>query len=192
MPDKRLNVCKAAIMGFMVVLAGGLSAACSTTEATDQNIDIVEKVLELQFNGPDERLMELLQNPEYTTIVEDQQVNEELDAYINDVYGEYFTEDYLVPFFQTAGLMYPTAADFSGYELQMKDVVVKQAEKVSNRYTFTATVGYVKPGEQEKVADVSGVVLFSTSEKGKIGKLDYGEDDGLYKELSSVLSDGTD
>ena len=129
--------------------------------------------------------MELLDNPENTKIVDGKQVNEKFDTYITEIYGDYFTEDYLVPFLQIYGLRYQTAAAFSGYELNLKDTVVTQPEKDSNRYTFTATVGYIKDGEKEKTADVSGVVLFSTKEKGKIGKFEYGEDNGLYKELSS-------
>ncbi|WP_144038236.1 hypothetical protein [Sporosarcina sp. P25] len=146
---------------------------------------IVEKVLKLQFNRPDQKIIDLLQNPDYTKVVDGKEVNDELDQYITEVYGDYFTKDYLVPFFQTSGLVYPVAAELSGYELNLKDTVVKQSEKASNRYTFTATVGYIQDGEKEKTADVSGVVLFSTNEKGKIGKFEYVEDNGFYKELSS-------
>ncbi|ARF15531.1 hypothetical protein [Sporosarcina ureae] len=176
---------KVSLVSFMLLLTGVLFAACSNTEAGDPNVSIVEKVLMLQFNGPDEKIMDLLQNPEYTKVVDGKEVNEEFDKYVTEVYGDYFTEDYLVPFFQTSGLIYPTAAEFSGYELNLKDTVVKQTEKDSNRYTFTATVGYLKDGEKEKTADVSGLVLFSTKEKGGIGQFDYGEDNGLSKELSS-------
>ncbi|WP_313247652.1 hypothetical protein [Sporosarcina ureae] len=169
----------------MLLLTGVLFAACSNTEAGDPNVGIVEKVLMLQFNGPDEKIMDLLQNPDYAKVVDGKQINEEFDEYVTEVYRDYFTEDYLVPFFQTSGLIYPTAAKFSGYTLNLKDTVVKQTEKDSNRYTFTATVGYLKDGEKEKTADVSGVVLFSTKEQGKIGKFEYGEDNGLSKEIFS-------
>lgn len=127
----------------------------------------------------------MLQNPDYTKVVDGKEVNDEFDQYITEVYGDYFTKDYLVPFFQTSGLVYPTAAEFSGYELNLKDTVIIQTEKDSNRYTFTATIGYLKEGEKEKTANVSGVVQFSTKEKGKIGKFEYGEDNGLSKEFSS-------
>ncbi|WP_025784348.1 hypothetical protein [Sporosarcina sp. D27] len=185
MSNKNVKAFKVSFISFMLLLTGVLFAACSNTQAVDPNVGIVEKVLKLQFNGPDEKMMELLQNPDYTKVVDGKQVNEKFDKYITEVYGDFFTEDYLVTFLQTGGLMYPTAAEFSGYELNLKDTVVKQPEKDSNRYTFTATVGYLKDGEKEKTADVSGVVLFSTKQKGKIGKLGYGEDNGLSKELLS-------
>ncbi|GKV67113.1 MULTISPECIES: hypothetical protein [unclassified Sporosarcina] len=185
MSNKNVKVFKVSFISFMLLLTGVLFAACSNTEAGDPNAGIVEKVLKLQFNGPDEKIMDLLLNPDYTKVVDGKQVNEEFDQYVTEVYGDYFTEYYLIPFFSTSGLVYPTAAEFSGYELNLEDTVVKQTEKDSNRYTFTATVGYSKDGEEEKTADVSGVVLFSTKEKGKIGKFEYGEDNGLYKELSS-------
>lgn len=176
---------KVSSISFILLLTGVLFAACSNTGAGDLHAGAVEKVLKLQFNGPDEKFMNLLQNPDYTKVIDGKEVNEEFDKYIAEVYGDYFTEYYLIPFFQTSGLAYPAAADFSGHELNLKDVVVKQTDKDSNRYTFTATVGYLKAGEKEKTADVSGVVLFSTKEKGRIGKFEYGEDNGLYKELSS-------
>lgn len=186
MSNKNVKAFKGSFISFMLLLTGGLFAACSNTEAGDPNVGIVEKVLKLQFNGPDEKVMDLLENPDYTKIVDGKQVNEKFDKYITEVYGDYFTEDYLVPFLQISGLRYSTAAEFSGYELNLKNTVVKQPEKDSNRYTFTATVGYTKDGEKEKTADVSGVVLFSTKEKGKIGKFEYGEDNGLSKELFSA------
>lgn len=186
MSNNLVKVSKVSFISLMLLLTAVVFAACSNTKAEDPNVEIVEKVLDLQFSGPDEKMIELLENSEHTTIVDGKQVNEAFDTYSKDVYGAYFTENYLVPFFQTAGLIYPTSADFSGYKLDLKDVVVTQASNASNRYTFTATVGYVKEGEEEKTADVSGVVLFSTKDKGKIGKFDYGEDNGLAKELSVV------
>lgn len=177
--NKGMNVPKILMVSLLLLLA-----ACSKTEAEDANVGVIEKVLELQFNGPDKKLMDLLQNPSYTKVDEGKEINEEFDKYIAEVYGDYFTEGYLVPFFQTAGLVYQATADFSGHELKLKDADVKQTEAGSNRYTFTATVGYSKDGGKEKTADVSGIVLFSTKDKGKIGKFEYGEDNGLSKELS--------
>lgn len=183
MSNKKMKLFKVSFISFMLLLTGGLLAACSNDDASDPNLGIVEKVIKLQFNGPDKKMMDLLDNPDNTKIVDGKQVNEKFDKYITEIYGDYFREDYLVPFLQIQGLRYPTAAAFAGYELSLKDTVVKQPEKDSNRYTFTATVGYTKDGEKERTADVSGVVLFSTKENGKIGKFEYGEDNGLSEEL---------
>ncbi|PIC89347.1 hypothetical protein CSV71_10525 [Sporosarcina sp. P21c] len=186
MSDQRLKVWKMSFISLLLLLIGILFAACSKAEAEDPNAAVIEKVLTIQFNSPDKKLMDFLQEPKYTNSVDGKEENVELDRYIMEVYGDYFTEDYLIPFIQTWGLIYPTAADFSGHELDLKDVIVKRAAADSNQYTFTATVGYLKDDEQEKTADVSGIVLFSSKEKGKIGKFEYGEDHDLYKELSSV------
>lgn len=185
MSNKNVKLLKVVFMYFILLLTGVLFAACSNAETEDRNVGIVENILKLQFNGPDQKIMDFLQHPDYTKVVDGTEVNDEFEQYITEVYGDYFTKDYLIPFFQTAGLVYPVTAELSGYELSLKDTVVKQSEKASNRYTFTATVGYTQDGEKEKTADLSGVVLFSTNEKGKIGKFEYGEDNGLYKELSS-------
>ncbi|WP_093061434.1 hypothetical protein [Psychrobacillus sp. OK028] len=40
-----------------------LISACSESDVEDTNIEVIKKVLELQFTGPDEEFMELLWNP---------------------------------------------------------------------------------------------------------------------------------
>ncbi|ARF16173.1 hypothetical protein [Sporosarcina ureae] len=173
------------IIILLLLLTGMVFSACSKAEAEDPNVAVIEKVLTIQFKRPDKKMMDLLQDPNHTHVVDGKEVNLEFDQYIAEIYGEYFTEDYLTSFIQTWGLVYPTLADASDYKLDLKEVVVEQHGAYSNRYTFTATVGYIKDSEDGKVADVSGVVLFSTKEKGKIGKFEYEEDQGLTNELSS-------
>ncbi|PKH12107.1 hypothetical protein [Planomicrobium sp. MB-3u-38] len=68
------------------------------------------------------------------------------------------------------------------YTLDFKGATIEEAENASNKYTFTAQVGYQKEGGEEEIADVEGVVLFTTAEK-KIGKFQYGKDSGLSDEL---------
>ena len=169
-------------MSLLLLLSVVLLVAC--TRAADSEIDIIHNVLELQFNGPDETMMKLLHDPAYKTVVDGKEVNEELDQYVAEVYGPYFTESYLDTFFRIFGMHYPSMAHFSGHKLDLKHVVIEKSDKASNRYTFTATVGYkIDGGKEEKTANVSGVVLFSTKEHGKIGKFEYGEDNGLSKVL---------
>ncbi|WP_313234900.1 hypothetical protein [Sporosarcina ureae] len=184
MSNKSVKVFNMSFISLLLLLTGILFSACSKAEVEDPNVAVIEKVLKLQFNSPDKKMMDLLLNPNYTNIVDGNEVNVEFDQYIAGVYGDYFTESYLTPFIQTWGLIYPTSVDFSGFELDLKEVVVKRLDADFNRYKFTATVGYVKDREKEKTANVSGVVLVSAKEKGGIGKFEYDEDEGLSKELS--------
>ena len=173
-------------VSVLLLLSSTLLIACSaqSEETVDPNIKVVKRVLELQFNGPDEELMDLIWNQKYTTVVVGKEVNKKLDKYINDVYGSYFTDFYLETFMNTSGLIYPSSAYLEDYTLQLEDAHIDPDEAVSNRYTFTATVGYQKAGEKVQTADVSGIVLFSTDEPGNIGKFEYTEDDGLLDTLN--------
>ncbi|MGE7543733.1 hypothetical protein [Sporosarcina newyorkensis] len=183
--NKKKQVIKLSFISLMLVLSGVLLAACSKAGAEDVNVGVIKNVLELQFNGPDEKFMALIHDPTYTTVVEGYGVNSELDKYVQEVYGPYFTELYVETFLNTIGLNYPVTAYNSGNKLNLKDAVIEKSKEASNRYTFSATVGYQKDGEKEKSAEVSGVVLFSTKEKGKIGKFEYEDDNGFSEELTA-------
>lgn len=86
---------------LMLIMSWLLISACSKSDVEDTNIDVITKVLELQFTGPDEEFMELIWNPKYTTVVNNKEVNKELDKYVAEVYGPYFIDSYLSPFLNT-------------------------------------------------------------------------------------------
>lgn len=164
-----------------------LLTACNMTKPEevkieDANKETIKRILELQFTGPDEKLMDLSWNPKYKVVEDGFEKNEELMKYINELYGEYFTENELDAFIRTGGSTYQNRAHFGGFELNFKDVTIEQHEKHKNRYTFIAQVGYQKDEEEEKIANVKGLVLFSTTEEGKVGRFQYGFDDGLAEE----------
>lgn len=143
---------------------------------------MIEKVLALEFNGPDEELLELMWNPDNKTVIDGVEVNEEFDNYVQEKYGEYFTESALDTFRRTAGIAYQNFAHSNDYTLNFKGATIEERENASNKYSFTAQVGYQKEGGEEEIADVEGAVLFSAAEK-KIGKFQYGNDSGLADEL---------
>ncbi|MGN7410914.1 hypothetical protein [Sporosarcina sp. SAFN-010] len=53
--SKKMKLFKVSFIGFMLLLTGGLLAARSNADVSDPNLGIVEKVIKLQFNGPDKR-----------------------------------------------------------------------------------------------------------------------------------------
>ena len=182
-----ITVKRMSTLSLLLLISSILLIACSakTEKAKDPNKSVVKRVLELQFTGPDKEFMDLVWNQKYTTIVEGREVNKKLDAYIEEVYGPYFTDFYLESFMNLTGLNYPSSAYLTDYTLELKDVFVDQDEAVSNRYNFTATVDYQKVDGEEKTADISGFALFSTEEPGNIGKFQYTEDNGLLNELNN-------
>ncbi len=165
----------------LLIVSGLFMAACSKSE--DSKIEAITKVLEHQFTGPDEEFMDLMWNPKYKTVVNDKEENKEFDKYVQQAYGPYFTESGLDFFIATGmGTQYQTFAYENEYELTLKDVTIKQNEDNPDLYTFVASVGYKKSGE-ENTANVKGKVTFSAKEEGKIARFEYGNDDGLSDEL---------
>ncbi|WP_312476622.1 hypothetical protein [Neobacillus sp.] len=132
----------------------------------------IKKVLEHQFTGPDEEFMELNKKEDI----------QELGKYYAKVYGPYFTESGFISFIGAFGTGYPSSAYYNGYKLSLKNITIEQWENTSYRYTFIATVGCQKNGDEEKTASVEGEVLFSTKEKGKIQGFRYVE-----SQLSDIL-----
>ena len=51
-----------------MLISGFLISACSQAEVEDPNKTVIQKVLELQFTGPDEKFMDLLSNPKYKMV----------------------------------------------------------------------------------------------------------------------------
>jgi hypothetical protein len=154
---------------------------------TDSNTTIIENVLKLQFNGPDEELAELLWNAMNKSAESEEY--QKFDKYLTEVYGPYFTENALNTFINAyGGTQYPMFAYDNGYKLSLKEVTIEHNEKIPYRYTFIAKVGYRKNGGEEKIANVEGDVSFSTKteEEDKITKFQYMNDNGLAKILGEM------
>lgn len=178
--DRRNKTLCIVIFSILAMMSVLLMSGCSQTEE-DPYRTAITKVLEHQFNGPDEKFMELLWNPKYTTVVNNKEENKEFDKYVAEVYGPYFTDSELDLFIAAFATSYQSRAFDTGHKLSLKDITIEQSDKISNRYTFIAKVGYQKNGDEEKIANVEGEVLFSTKEDGKIGRFSYGDDDGLLR-----------
>lgn len=148
-----------------------------------RNKEAIKKILELEFTGPDEKLMDLMWNPKYKTVVNGQEENKELDQYLEEKYGPFFTDSGLHSFIAAyGGTQYQTYA-YDAYKLSFKGVTTEQNENNPRHYTFVAKVGYQKSGEEEKTVNVEGKVLISTEEKGEIEQFQYGNDEGLSEKL---------
>jgi hypothetical protein len=171
------------ILSLMVLMSIFLVVSCSQKNEDDQYRLAISKVLEHQFTGPDEEFMDLIWNPKYKTVVNNKEENHELDKYIAEEYGPFFTESGLDSFMAAFGTQFPTYAHDSGYKLSLKDVTIEQSENIPYRYTFIAKVGYQKNGEEEKSANVEGEVSFSTKDEGKISVFKYVNDNGLSDDL---------
>lgn len=179
----RANKLKMTIAGLVLLAAFFTISGCTKAEADDPNMETIESVLALQFNGPDEEFLEAMWNPANKKTVDGVEMNEAFDGLVEEKYGLYFTESELDKFMRVFGTYFPSLADIFGYELRLEDVEIERSETVANRYLFTAEVAFQKKGGKEQYAEVEGVVLFSTAEDGKIGKFTYTSDQGLSDRL---------
>lgn len=181
--QKGVSKLKLAIAGLVVLTALFTVSGCTEAKADDPNMETIERVLELQFNGPDEEFLEALWNPVNKRVVDGVEVNEAFDRYVEETYGLYFMESELDTFMRVFGTYFPSLADIYGYELRLEDAEIERSETVANRYSFTAEVAYWQNGGKEQHAEIEGVVLFSATKEGKIGKFTYTSDQGLSERL---------
>lgn len=183
MSNKKRKTRSTIYLSFMMIMSVFLIAACSSVNAEEANKEAIKKVLEHEFTGPDEKFMDIMWNPKYRTVVNNKEENKELDKLLEEKYGSYFTDSGLHSFITAFGTQYQTFAYNADYNINLKDVTIEQSQENPSLYTFIAKVGYKKSGEEEQTANVEGKVSFSAKEEGKIGKFEYGNDDGLSDKL---------
>ncbi|RSD28707.1 hypothetical protein [Mesobacillus subterraneus] len=174
---------KYVILSVAIIFSWAVVTGCSKTEAKEINGKVVEEVLKLQFSGPDEKLMDLIENPKYRTVKDGVEENQEFDQYMDELYGAYFTGrglEFFVPVFANSYQVYAYNFD---YKLTYKGAAVEKHGSIANRYDFVAEVGYQKEDGKEETVEVEGYVLFSEKEEGKIEKFHYGNDNGLSDRL---------
>ncbi|MGG0176337.1 hypothetical protein [Gottfriedia acidiceleris] len=182
---------------FIILIAAMMLTSCSdstkttkqkneqSTEASSSETSktAIKKVLEQLFTGPDKKLIDLMWNPKYRTVVNNKEENPTFDKYVAEVYGPYMTDSYLDPFVSTILSQYSNFAYDNGYKLSLKKISIKQSDNDSARYTFIAEVGYQKNKDEEKTANVEGKVYFYPKEKGKISVIKIINDNGLLDKL---------
>ena len=154
------------------------ASATDETKVVSSKLDAIESVLQLQFTGPDPKMLDLMWVEEKQVLVDGKLTNPEFNEYFTEQYGEYFTTEALDTFVRTFGTTYHNLADSEGYTMSLGEMVLEQNDNENNRYVFTATVNFEKEDGTAMVKDIEGIALFSTAEK-KIGKFEYTSDDGL-------------
>lgn len=162
-----------------------------SSENTDNDIEVIETVLEKNFNAPDETLVSELYDPDNATTI-DQPSQEsstssknstnDLDQYLEDNYGEYFTDYGYEKFFTTTGvgLNYSVEADHANYSITPDEVSVVQDEENPNRYQFEVTVTYTNANNEDNTGTIIGRVEMKNE---KIDSLDINDDNGLLQEM---------
>jgi|SRR5699024_2375522 len=160
------------VFGLIVVVA-----SCNMgTDAEKENEETLEAVLEQLFTGPDQELIELVNDPENQTIIgEDventnENTNEEeneLDVYLEELNEPYFTENALELFTLVYVLDYQIEAEDNDIKMKPDHIDVEQIDEENGRYNFTMDVTYEDEADEGKseIGKVKGYANFTDDDK---------------------------
>ncbi|KGP74713.1 hypothetical protein [Pontibacillus yanchengensis] len=166
-------------------LLGCSMEATSSTEK--KHIDTIKHVLEKQFTGPDEELVELFEDPENVTVIGGEgessspETPTELDKYLEKQYKSYFTPNMYERFIGNFAMDYPLRSHATDYQFRVGNIELDQAESTEGAYDFTVHVMYGKDGMDEKEKKVEGRV--NVNGEGKISNIKILDDHGLHEKL---------
>lgn len=182
---------KTLLFKFLLIVSLILVTGCSFgTESEDTNMSTLEKVLEHLFNGPDDELIELVNDPANQTFIgigeknEEEQNNDdatELEDYLQDLYGPHFSTDNAYEGFSGLyPLGYQLDAHLNNYKMNIDRIDIEESDKKNKRYDFTVLVTITDVSENEansKKAEIEGYANFS--QEDKITRFYISDDDGL-------------
>ncbi|MGX7394692.1 hypothetical protein [Carnobacterium mobile] len=158
----------------------------------NKNIEVIKTVLEKTLNAPDETLLTKLYDSDNATTINQNSSetsvssndNTELDQYLEDHYGAYFTDYGYEKFFNTSGVgfNYSVEAEQANYKLKTDKISVVQDKEDPQRYQFEVTVEYTDASNENDTRNISGRVEM---ENEQINSLDINDDNGLLQEMMS-------
>ncbi|MCP3029477.1 hypothetical protein [Halobacillus sp. A5] len=178
------------LLGVCLAFTACASVNTSESDSKDQNINVIESVLKQQFTGPDQELMDLLDDPQNSTIIGNgEPSNSEeptwLDIYLEEKYQTYFSESMYDEFIGTYAMGYHVVAYNNDYQFEAEKVDIKKNDDAEGAYDFTVNVLFKKEknGTEEKSSKVTGRI--NINEEGKITNFRLMGDDDLSKTLTS-------
>lgn len=159
----------------------------------DESAEAIRAVIEQEFNGPDEKYIELLDavvatdasdpdmsQEEYETTLERPEY-QELMSYMEETYASYFTENGYDNFINTLAFTYTRYNQ--EYELNTSNIEIVQSEHGETLYDFTFQVEYTDENGDSSQFNFNGNAI--APEEGEIGKIEYLDEDGLLQEVTN-------
>ncbi|WP_079529660.1 hypothetical protein [Halobacillus hunanensis] len=152
-----------------IILAGAFCfmAGCSLSASPekDENVVHIETVVKEIFTGPEDELAAIYERGGKAAF-------EDYMAYYEEALNSYFTDDYYTIFFnKNLPTGFHMTAFRNGYQMEVKDVTVKQNETTETAYDFTVDVNYKKEGSEEESMEMRGRV--NVNEDDKITRVVY-------------------
>lgn len=157
------------------------SAGCTGAEDTvvQQDRSNLNHVLTNQFSGPDETLVQLLNDPEQATVIgdtdnatENAAGNSELDAYYQEQYREYFTADAYEEFVRIHAAQHHMIAEENEIEMSVEDLRVTRKDTDDRAYDFHLQVAY-QNNDPQGTGNIQGQAWMN--DKHRITRLRYSE-----------------
>ncbi|MDL0420509.1 hypothetical protein ABET36_11985 [Caldifermentibacillus hisashii] len=178
----KINITLPLFLVVFLIITGCSNSDNRKTESEDKNINTLEAVLNNTFNGPDKKLVELLNDPENATKLGEGQKNPEnptdLDLYLEEKYKKYFTADMYDEYIDKYALNYQIK---DNELLKLENTNIKQNETNSNIYNFSSVVQYRKESQKSESYEVEGEANFT--DDGKITNLKIFTDNKLSEKI---------
>jgi len=175
---------------LLLVGVGVIVTACSqagSSEGVSTDEEMIKNVLEQQFTGPDQKLMNLLDDPENGTVIGKEESTPEepteLDMYLEDTYQSSFSESMYDEFIGAYAMDYHAGAYTTGYQFEPENIEIIAVETTEGAYDFTVDVLYQKKRSEEKKATVRGRI--NVSDQGLITRYQLLDDEGLSMSMRS-------
>ena len=174
---------------FLIVAGCSQSGEAQENSAADENKEAIQTVIEKEFNGPDKKYRELweaamafqtdeMDEEEYNAFQETPEYQELLN-YMEETYAPYFTANAYETFSKTGAFAYSFSE--KDYALKTDDLEITQSENEPTLYNFTFDVNYENESGETGVYSFEGNSI--VPEKGKIGKIQFDDQDGLNQAI---------
>ncbi|MCZ8536527.1 hypothetical protein M9R32_04950 [Paenisporosarcina quisquiliarum] len=179
------------ILLLLTLFLTGCSEQKIEVEAVeDPNIETIKKYLEIEFNGPDEKAIQVRNDMFEETTDSEKTGIEQYTDYMNETFSPYVEEEEIQELIlKNHVYTYHYLAHEIGYSFKTDQIQIHQQEAFKRNYDYQVDVTFEKGGEKN-VATLTGFITMS--ENGKISGIKSLSDSGFYQEMIKISNVGRD
>ena len=175
---------------LILFLTGCSEQKIEVKAVEDLNIETIKKYLEIEFNGPDERAIQVRNDMFEETTDSEKSGIEQYTDYMNETFSFYVEEEEIQELIlKNHVYTYHYLADEIGYTFNSDQIQIEQQESFERNYGYKVDVTFGKEGEKN-FATLTGFVTMS--ENGKISGIKRLNDSGFYQEMIKISNVGRD
>lgn len=167
---------------LILVVAGYIGIQESQSNKRDKHEDVLDIVLNDQFSMAEDSLIELIESEENADVLKDgMHLNKgdvsAVDEYMDNKYGQYFTEESMTEFIANYVIPYKVFSYFNNVPLSVENISIEEEEGSEAGYYFSVDV-LVNQTDQRTVSGRASV-----NEANKISYFEILNDSGLYDDI---------